>query len=150
MFSKEETSAALTAPSSRPPGLPHSPWELWCCDSSRVHWSHWVAFSWGSGSLFQLWLGHPALPALSCLPLVLPVAWTVVLCCGWLLLSTDALLKHCCLPPTSFAFALGWISWWYPGPGSPCQVLSVVPRSDPATANLHHWPGCVYSVSQNP
>lgn len=44
-------------------------------------------------NLFQLWLGQPALPALCCLPLVLPAAWTVALCCGWLLLSTDTLLK---------------------------------------------------------
>lgn len=65
----------------------------------------------GPGSLFQLRLGQPALPALCCLPLVLPAAWTVALRCGRLL-STDTLLKHCCLSSTSSAFALVWISCW--------------------------------------
>lgn len=94
----------------------------------------------GPGDLFELWLGHPVLPALCCLPPVLPPTWTVALGCRWLLSSRDTLLIHCRLSPS-----LGW----HPGPGSPRQGLSVVPRSSPATPNPHHWPSCVYSVYQN-
>lgn len=53
------------------------------------------------GDLFELWLGHLVLPALCCLPLVLPLTGTVTLGCRWLLPSRNTLLIYIvtCLHP---------------------------------------------------
>lgn len=149
-LSTQETSAAPAAPSLCHPGLPHFPWGLWCCDGGRVPTGPTGLFSHGGpGDLFQLWLGHQVLPALHCLPLVLPPTRTVVLCYGWLLPGMDTLLIRCHLSPYLSPFAPGWIFWWHPGPSSPSRGLSMLPMSNPATPNPHHWLSRVYSVSQN-
>lgn len=127
------------------PGLPRSPQGLWCCDGGRVPWSYWVVFSWGTRRPVWALAGAPG-PACTMLPASGPASGPASdMDCGPGLQVASPQQEHIADIHCHLSPSLGW----HPGPGSPCQGLSVLPRSNPATPNPHHWPSCVYSLYQN-